>query len=323
MALAEFLHGVRALVGPTASGKSALALRVAQRVGAELVSLDSMQVYRRMDIGTAKPTPAERARVRHHMLDLVEPCELYDVTRFLADLEPVLRDARERGRRLLFVGGTGFYLKALLDGLFEGPPVDRALRSELEARLANEGAAVLHAELARVDARSAQRIHPNDTKRVVRALEVHAQTGRPLSDWQREWSSFGAAPRAAERVLVGLEIRNDELDRRIRARTRSMLAAGWPEEARSIEGTGGFSKSSIQALGYAEALELAHARLEFEAAATRIALATRQFARRQRTWYRKFADITWLRVAGDENERADVSDERVVECVRALQWSES
>lgn len=322
MSLAELLHGVRALVGPTASGKSALALRVAERVGAELVSLDSMQVYRRMDVGTAKPTLAERARVRHHMLDLVEPHELYDVTRFLAALEPVLNDARERGQRLLFVGGTGFYLKALLEGLFEGPPVDRALRAELEARVEREGGAALHAELARVDERSAQRIHPNDKKRVVRALEVHAQTGRPLSDWQREWSSFGAAPEARERFLVGLELESGLLDARIAARTRSMLAAGWPEEARSIEGTGGFSKSSIQALGYAEALELAHARLDFESAATRIALATRQFARRQRTWYRKFADITWLRVTGAGNERADVSDERVVECVRALAWSE-
>lgn len=286
---------MRAIVGPTASGKSSLALAVAERAGAELVALDSMQVYRRMDIGTAKPNAAERARVRHHMLDLVEPHAEYDIARYLADLEHVLADAAERSARVLFVGGTGFYLKVLLDGLFAGPPVDRELRAELEARLAREGADVLHAELARVDVPSAARIHARDTKRVVRALEVFAQTGRPLSDWQREWRSFGAEETAAPaHHLVGLELATPELDARIRARTKAMLDAGWAAEAAAIEASGGFSKSSIQALGYAQVLELAHGRTGRAECERDIALATRQFARRQRTWYRKFDALTWL-----------------------------
>lgn len=335
MSLRELVHGTRALIGPTASGKSALALRVAERCGAEIVSLDSMQVYRRMDVGTAKPTAAERARVRHHMLDLAEPSELFDVSRFLAELEPVLRDARERAQRLLLVGGTGFYLKVLFDGLFEGPPVDRGLRARIEARADVEGLSALHAELAALDPISAARIHANDRKRVVRALEVHAQTGRTLSDWQREWASFGNASRATQRFLVGLALPTAELDARIRVRTRAMLEAGWAEEAVAIERTCGFSKSAIQALGYVEALALARGELSFDDACARIALATRQFARRQRTWYRKFEDAVWLDVGarardasspsiGDgarANDRADVTDELVVDCVRALSWS--
>lgn len=305
--------GVRALVGPTASGKSALALAVCERAGAELVSLDSMQVYRRMDIGTAKPSAAERARVRHHMLDLVEPHAEYDIARYLAELDVVLAGIAERSARVLFVGGTGFYLKVLLDGLFDGPPVDRALRAELESRLAREGAGALHAELARVDVRSAARIHARDAKRVVRALEVFAQTGRPLSDWQREWRSFGAGESAPpEHALVGLELATETLDARIRARTTAMIDAGWPAEAAAIEAEGGFSKSSIQALGYAAVLELAHDRAPRAQCEREIALATRQFARRQRTWYRKFEALAWL-PAEREAENVDAA-------LRALRW---
>lgn len=296
---------MRAIVGPTASGKSALALAIAERAGAELVALDSMQVYRRMDIGTAKPSAAERARVRHHMLDLVEPHAEYDIARYLADLELALADAASRSARVLFVGGTGFYLKVLLDGLFEGPPVDRELRAELETRLAREGSDVLHAELARVDVVSAERIHARDAKRVVRALEVYAQTGRTLSDWQREWRSFGAESAAAPaHRLVGLELATAELDARIQARTAEMLAAGWAREAAAIEADRGFSKSSIQALGYAQVLELAHGRLERAECARSIALATRQFARRQRTWYRKFDALVWLPAARADTDSA-------------------
>jgi tRNA dimethylallyltransferase len=312
--------GVHALVGPTASGKSALALAVAEAAGAEIVALDSMQVYRRMDVGTAKPTRADRARVRHHMLDLVEPHEEFDVTRFLAALEPVLADAAAREKRVLFVGGTGFYLKVVLDRMFDGPPVDRALRAELEARAAAEGPHALHAELARVDAVSAARIDARDAKRVVRALEVFAQTGKPLSEWQREWRTF--APDAAPgrpRRLVGLELPVADLDARIRDRTRAMLAAGWAEEALAIERGGGFSRTSIQALGYRAALEHAHGRAGLEATVAAIALATRQFARRQRTWYRKFPEIEWL-PAADAPRNDSAEDARVGTVLRALGW---
>ncbi len=299
-----------ALIGPTASGKSAVALLVAESCGAEIVSLDSMQVYRGMDVGTAKPDAEERARVAHHMLDLADPSERYDVTRFLADLAAALADVRARGKRALFVGGTGFYLKVLSAGLFRGPDVDPALRAGLEARARTDGPLSLHAELVRADPRSAAKLHPNDVKRVVRALEVWRQTGRPLSAWQTQWGSGASTPR----TLVGLEVAVPELDRRIARRAETMLAAGWPAEAARVRDTTGFGPTAIQALGYAEALAVHDGALAPSEAAARIALATRQFARRQRTWYRKFPDVAW--VAAENRAPADLADE----VRRALGW---
>jgi tRNA dimethylallyltransferase len=283
---------LRVLLGPTASGKSALAMAVAERTGAEIVSLDSMQVYRGMDVGTAKPDAQERARVRHHMIDLVDPDERYDVQRFLRDLAPVLDDIRARGKTALFVGGTGFYLKVLAEGLFEGPNVDPLLRASLMERARTEGNDVLHAELLAVDAPSAARIHKNDVKRVVRGLEVWLQTGRALSAWQTQWGH--ASSGAPARRLVGLAVEPAILERRILERTRAMLEQGWAEEAGRIRAEPGFGETAVQALGYATALRVFDGEMGREEAAQAIALETRQFARRQRTWYRKFADITWL-----------------------------
>jgi tRNA dimethylallyltransferase len=306
------------LVGPTASGKSALALALARRLGAEIVSLDSMQVYRGMDIGTAKPSPEERALVRHHMLDVVGPEERYDVQRWLADVARVEADLATRGRRALFVGGTGFYLRSLLSGLFAGPPVDRELRARIEARARELGSSELHRELVARDPASSARIHPNDLKRVVRALEVLEQTGRRLSDWQQEWGWEAGLARPPERAhrIVGLELEVAELDRRIAARARAMLARGWAIEAAAIRAGPGFSASSIQALGYREALDLADGRLDVESAARSITLRTRQFARRQRTWYRKFESIRWL-PAADEGAGGTL-DRLVEDAARAL-----
>src|SRR5262245_33129995 len=268
-----------ALVGPTAVGKSALALELAAELGAEIVSLDSMQVYRRMDVGTAKPTPAERARVPHACLDLVEPSERYDVSRYLVDAHAALERVRAAGKQALFVGGTGLYLKALTQGLFAGPPSDLGLRAGLEARARAEGSAALHAELARLDPPSAARIHAHDAKRVVRALEVLAQTGRRLSDWQREWGWHGtrAAPRALR--IVGLTLSPARHAARIHARVSAMLAQGWVEEARAIRDTCGFGPSAIQALGYREVLALADGTLSREACRSRIEQLTRRFVR--------------------------------------------
>ncbi len=304
------------LIGPTATGKSRLALAIAERTGVELVSLDSMQVYRGMDVGTAKPTRDELARARHHMIDLVEPSERYDVRRYLADVAPILDDLRARGARALFVGGTGFYLKALLSGIFEGPPVDLELRARVEARVRELGSARAHGELAASDPLSAARIHAHDTKRVVRALEVLAQTGRPLSDWQREWGWHGeqATPRRAP-AMIGLDAETPDLDRRIAARTEAMLDAGWAEEAARVRATTGFGPTAAQALGYREALALHDGALARSVASEAIARATRRFARRQRTWYRKFAEVRWL--AAPAESRADAGP--IVEAaVRAL-----
>ncbi len=296
-----------ALVGPTAAGKSDLALAVAERAGAELVSLDSMQVYVGMDVGTAKPDAAMRARVPHHMLDLVTPDERYDVQRFLAGLEPVLADLAARGKRALFVGGTAFYLKVLTHGLFEGPDVDPALRARLEAEAVELGPEALHARVAALDPEIAQRLHANDTRRLVRALEVHEQTGRSLSDWQREWN---AERPGRPRRLVGVGHETPDLDARILSRAHAMLTAGWPEEAERVRRTTGFGPTAIQALGYAQVLRLVDGELSPEACAAEIALKTRQFARKQRTWYRKFDEIVWL--SGEVEREAEAMGARAL-----------
>lgn len=294
-----------AVVGPTASGKSSVAMAVAERLGdVELVSIDSMQVYRGMDIGTAKPSAAERARVPHHVLDLVGPEERYDVSRYRADAEAAEARLRAAGKRALFVGGTGLYLKVLTQGLFDGPRADLALRAELERRARAEGSPALHAELLARDPASAARLHPNDEKRVVRALEVLLQTGRPLSEWQREWGFHGTARAGHPARIVGLALEFEALEERIRARVAAMLEAGWVEEALAIAAGPGFGPSAIQALGYREVLALGRGELSRAACLERIAQLTRRFARKQHTWYRSFPAIHWLR-PGNETARAE------------------
>jgi tRNA dimethylallyltransferase len=297
-AILERTH-FRCLVGPTASGKTELSIALAERLGAELVSLDSMQVYRGMDIGTAKASASELARVPHHMLDLVEPSVRYDVQAFQRDLVVVLEDLEERGVEPLFVGGTAFYLKALTQGIFEGPAVDAEVRAKLEAEYAELGAEALHARLTTIDPASAQRIHANDRKRIIRALEVHVQTGRSLSDWQREWGWHGAERAHRKRTLIGIEVERDTLAGRIEARIEAMLDAGWCAEAQRIREGVGFGPTAIQALGYAEALQLTDGELNREAFVERVSAKTRQFARKQRTWYRKFDDLQWISPAAD------------------------
>lgn len=281
---------LRFLVGPTATGKSQLALELAERTGAEILSLDSMLVYRGLDVGTAKPSAAERARVPHHLLDLVEPDRRFTVQDYVAAARAALADLARRGRRGFFVGGTGLYLKILTSGMFEGPEADPLLRKNLEARYDELGAVAAHGELLRIDPASAARLHPNDKKRVVRALEVFEQTGRTLSEWQTEWR----APSRRRWRIAGLELEVPELDRRIAERTHAMLDAGWAEEARRVREHPGFGPTAIQALGYREVLEFVDGRSDRDECARRIALATRQFARRQRTWFRKFGETVWF-----------------------------
>lgn len=274
------------LVGPTAVGKSELALELAERLGAWIVSLDSMQVYRGMDVGTAKPGPAERARVPHRCLDLVSPSERYDAQRYLVDARAALAQAAAAGRRGLFVGGTGFYLKALTRGLFGGPPADLELRARLRERASQEGGAALHAELGHRDPASAARIHPNDERRVLRALEVLEQTGRPLSDWQREWGWHARDPGGLPYRVLGLSLPSELLAQRIRRRIEAMLEGGWVEEVRRIRAGEGFGPTAIQALGYSEVLALADGARTRAETEERIVQLTNRFVRRQGTWFR-------------------------------------
>ncbi|MDF1837607.1 MAG: tRNA (adenosine(37)-N6)-dimethylallyltransferase MiaA, partial [Planctomycetota bacterium] len=223
---------------------------------------------------------------------LVGTDETYDVQRFMAEVRKVLASIQERGSKALFVGGTGFYLAALLRGLFQGPPVDRSLREELESHLELVGSQALFEELRSADPASADRLHVNDTRRVIRALEVWKQTGKRLSEWQQEWDRE-SNPRVQNARLVGISRPVPELDARIRARAQIMLDAGWKEEAVALRKSPGLCKGAAQALGYSSVLAWADGELSAQETLDEIALRTRQFARRQRTWYRKF-EVCWI-----------------------------
>lgn len=276
------------LVGPTASGKSALALALAERWNAEILSADSMQVYRGMDIGTAKPTLVERGRIRHHLVDVVEPTESFTVARFVELADAVIDDARARDVPLIVTGGSPLYFKALFEGLFSGPSADEALRDRLRA-LDN---ATLHARLALVDPVAAERIHVNDTKRLVRALEVFKLTGKPISLQQAEWTD-GA--RRFEACWYGLHWDRQLLNRRINARVKQMLADGWLEEVRGLLARHGrLSATAAEATGYAELMAHLRGAMSLDDAVERIKIATRQLARRQMKWLRRWTQVRWL-----------------------------
>ncbi|MEM8713519.1 MAG: tRNA (adenosine(37)-N6)-dimethylallyltransferase MiaA [Planctomycetota bacterium] len=295
---------LRFVVGTTASGKSGLALRLARhpRVlsagGVELVSLDSMNLYRGMDIGTAKPAAADLAAVPHHLVDVAEPSERFDLQRYLGLVESACLEIESKGRSPLFVGGTGLYLASILRGLFQGPPADHDLRERLRLESESGAKPSLHERLRAVDPDSAERIHSNDTRRTLRALEVWHQTGVTMTALQQEWRAE-TSPRETRARIVGLDVDVERLDERIRSRTDAMLDAGWAEEALRLESAGGLGPSASQALGYDTALLLGRGELTREEAAQAIALRTRQFARRQRTWYRKF-DVRWIDAAADD-----------------------
>jgi tRNA dimethylallyltransferase len=271
-----------AIVGPTASGKSAAAVTIAEQIGAEIVSCDSMQLYRELDVGTAKPSADERARVPHHLIDILAPDDAYSAARYAADADRAIADIVARHRRVLVVGGTGLYLRALRFGLMAAPPRDQALRAQL---LADEAAAPgsLHARLAAIDPAAAARIAAADRVRLVRALEVHALTGVPLSEHHAQHRPDERHPM---QVMV-LEPPFEWLEPRIKTRVDQMLAAGLVAETQRVRQRYGPSLPALGAVGYAEVCQLLDGRLGEPELAPAIVRATRRYARRQRTWFRK------------------------------------
>jgi len=287
------------LVGPTASGKSALALDVAERTGAEIVSADSRQLYRGLDIGTAKPTAADRARVPHHCLDLVDADGAFDAARFGEAAAAAIAGAAARGRRVLVVGGTGLYVRVLLHGLCPAPPRVPALRAALVERMEARGRPAMHRALATVDPEAARRIGPQDGVRLVRALEVALASGTPLSRWQAR-HGFGEAPYDA--LVIGLARPTPELDRRIAKRAETMLAAGFLDEVRRLRARGlDAGAPALRAVGYREMLACLEGRLDQAGALAATVLATRRFAKRQRTWFRREPGIRWRHPEADRD----------------------
>jgi tRNA dimethylallyltransferase len=310
------------LTGPTGSGKSRLAIDLAERLDAEIVSMDSMALYRRMDVGTAKPSADERRRVPHHLLDVLDPWESASVAWWLERAIACCHDISARGKRPLIVGGTPLYLKALLCGLFDGPPADETLRRRLSEEASTLGGPSLHARLAAIDPVSAARLHPNDLRRVIRALEVWELTGRPISTWQTQWrpsqesgvrnqesgirsQESGAFPLtpdsclltpeaerltpAAERCLC-LDLPRVELYARIDARVERMIAEGLVEEVRALRQLERpLSREAAQALGYKEMFEHLDGQVSLEETVRRIQTRSRNFAKRQLTWFRRLS----------------------------------
>jgi tRNA dimethylallyltransferase len=278
------------LTGPTGSGKSRLALELAERLGAEIVAMDSMTLYRRMDIGTAKPSPDDRRRVPHHLLDVLEPWESASVASWLDRARACCQEIEGRGKQVLFVGGTPLYLKALLYGLFDGPPADEALRNRLTAEAAAQGSQVLHERLARIDPASASRLHVNDVRRVVRALEVWELTGRPLSAWQVQWAVPPESPADRPRCLC-LDLPRPELYDRINARVWQMVEAGLIEEARALRHLEQpLSREAAQAVGYREMFQYVDGQLSLKEAVNLIQTRSRNLAKRQLTWFRRLPE---------------------------------
>ena len=288
-----------AILGPTAGGKSEIALHLAERIGGEIVGADSRQIYRGLEIGTAAPSAADRARAPHHLASFLAPEETYSAGRYAREARAVIAEVESRGRTAVIVGGSGLYLRALLEGLFAGPERDESVRAELHARLAGEGLEALRAELARVDPEALARIFPGDSVRVIRALEVYRLTGRPISVLRREHRS---QPTVARRY--GIRWTRAALVARIQDRIAQQLRDGFLDQARALLEAGlPPGAPGLHTLGYRELLAHLRGEATLEEAAATIALRTRQLAKRQETWFRRTGAVRWFDLESPEEFR--------------------
>ena len=278
------------LTGPTAGGKTKIGVRLAKLIGAEVISLDSMAVYRMMDIGTAKPAEREREGVPHHLIDIRDPWEEYSLAGYLKDAARVAGEIRSRGRRVLFVGGTPLYLKGALCGIFEGPPADEAYRAELAACEAAEPGA-LHRLLAQGAPDDAARLHPNDTRRIIRALEIYRASGRSISSHQVQFRTEEGEANRCRGVVLDWD--RPTLNERINRRVDQMMRDGFAEEVRRLAALDRpLSKTALQGVGYEELFAVLRGETEPDDAVERIKLRTRRFAKRQATWFRSLPGLT-------------------------------
>ena len=297
----EPFHRAIYLTGPTASGKTAIGVALARRLDAEIVAVDSMTLYRGMDIGTAKPTDAERGGIPHHLIDVLDPWQAASVAEYRRWALAAVEDIERRGKRVLFVGGTPLYLKALLRGLFQGPGADSALRLRLEREAEEGGTKALHRRLAAVDPPTAARLHPNDRRRVIRALELVELTGQTLGRLQVEHQR--AAP--AGTLVFALDRPRPELHDRINRRVTTMFDAGLVEEVRALwSSPRPLSAVAAQGVGYREVIEMLEGKVGLTETMERVRARSRQFAKRQCTWFRGLVEVRpWPVLPDDDAER--------------------
>jgi tRNA dimethylallyltransferase len=288
---------ILAITGPTASGKSSLALEVAESLQTEILSADSMQVYRGMDIGTAKPTPEEQRKIPHHAIDVASPYLPFSVADYCTVAQPVLIKFFEEDRPIVVCGGTGLYLKALFEGLAEAPPPDFDFREKMESRVLEEGTPSLHKELLHIDPEAASKIHPNDCKRIIRALEIHHLTGLTKTAFETQQEP----PPWRNRIAwFGLTWPWVELDQRINQRVGWMFEQGLVKEVENLLAGGAFSHTALQGLGYKEVVQHLDGERGLAETIELIKQKTRRFARRQMTWFRPNKEIRWIERKGTD-----------------------
>jgi len=289
------------ILGPTAVGKSAVALELATQIGAEIINADSQQVYRHMNVGTGKPAEADRARVPHHLIDVVDPDEEFNAAIFRRLALEKIDQIHERGKNVVVCGGTGLYLKALTRGLFVGPAQDPEVRGELVREIQEKGLGALYRRLTEVDPAAHSRIHPNDRQRIIRALEVYQLTGKPMSQWQQE-HDFGDEP--FDTLKIGLQRERAELYDLINRRCDRMIGEGLLDEVRELAAKGySLGLKPLQSVGYRQMGLVLQGMLNIERAVEEMQQETRHLAKRQLTWFRGDHEIRWLH---PENQRQDI-----------------
>lgn len=287
------------VLGPTASGKTALSLALAERFGGEIVNCDSVAMYREFEIGTAKPSAAERARAPHHLVDIIDPLGYITAGEYARRARPVLQEILERGKLPIVVGGTGLYLRALLEGLFPGPERSEELRERLRQRVEQRGSGYLHSLLHRLDPAAAAKVHARDTPKLIRAIEICIASRQKMTDmWKR-----GRDPLTGFRVLrLGLNPDRDQLYQRINARAQRMFECGLAEETQRLLEKYGEAARPLSSLGYKQAVQLLRREIDRNGAVAAAQRAHRNYAKRQMTWFRREPDVRWLAGFGDDPE---------------------
>ena len=298
------------ILGVTASGKGRLVFGLAESLGAEIISIDSMKVYRRMDIGTAKPPKEAREYVKYHLIDVVEPSESFSVGTFLDLAYEAMEKIKRRNKPVIAVGGTALYIKALLYGLFEGPGSNEQIRAELRLRAEAEGLEQLYHQLETIDPTAAERINPNDSKRIIRALEVYKLTGKPISSLQKQWDTIDGGRGTIDDIrctkhnwtIIGLRMEKTDANSRINKRAKKMIAAGLVDEVKSLLAEDKpLSKQARCAIGYAEIIDHLKGKNSLEEAIELIKKNTRRLAKNQRTWFKTFKNVNWLDIDAEES----------------------